>query len=197
MPGLCNLPIWMWVWHGDEFVPLRQVRRALSTWAKAALNPTWSAAQETARDVSRKLSAPGTRRSVRKRFRTEIEWQLGGEFDAESLREAARDAIEGEGGLRGPVGAQLDAERYGLLPTARVHALNRLADATDEQFEIARRTYRASKASYAAERPRFATDPDLGHLFAETSVDDEVNSACIDFVTVLGFVLLAEDVEHK
>src|SRR5205823_4957249 len=29
---LCNLPVYLWLFWGDEFAPLRQVRRAMNSW---------------------------------------------------------------------------------------------------------------------------------------------------------------------
>lgn len=168
----------------------RQVRRALATWSKAARDPSWSGAQQAARDVAAKVTLPGSRRAVQRRFRSEIELQLWTGFDAGRLRDAARDSIEGGAGPRGPMGAQLDADRYTFLVRARILAIENLDAATDADFEAVRVAYRATKAQYARERPGLAADPEIGHLFAPTTVEDEVNSACVDLVTLLGALML-------
>src|SRR5262245_40363698 len=36
MISLCNIPVGIWLWWGDRFVPLGQARRALRTWSGVA-----------------------------------------------------------------------------------------------------------------------------------------------------------------
>jgi len=187
--SLCNMPVWLWLWWGDPYVPLRQVRRALDTWAEARTNPSWSDALHVARAVVGKLAIAGTKRSVLRLFRQTIADQAAGAFDRDALRDAARDAIEGEARRRrGPIGAQLDASRYADLVAMRFEALDHLADLGDDVFESARLLLHHAKADYDQKRPAFEADADLGPLFAEATTSDEVNLACLDLVTALGAV---------
>ena len=189
IPSLCNMPVWLWVWWGDPYVPLRQVRRALDTWAEARTNPTWSDALSVARAVVGKLAIAGTKRSVLRLFRQAIADQAAGAFDRDALRDAAKDAIEGEARRRrGPIGAQLDASRYADLVAMRFEALDHRADLSDDVFESARMLLHDAKADYDRKRPAFEADPDLGPFFAETTTSDEINLACLDLVTALGAV---------
>jgi hypothetical protein len=186
---LCRIPVWLWLRWGDEHVPLRQVRRALQTWVESTSTPTWSASETAAKGVVSQLAAPGTRRSVRKRLQHAIASQAFGGFDQASLREAAQDSIDGTPPKpRGPEGARLDASQYAGLVGVRVAAIARLGATTEEEFLRARSIYRATKASYERERPRLALDTELGHLFERPTDDDEMNSACLDLITVLGIV---------
>jgi len=189
IPSLCNLPIWLWVWWGDSYVPLRQVRRALETWASARTRPSWSDALTVARAVVGKLAIAGTRRAVLRLFRQTIADQAAGAFDPDTLRAAAKDAIEGEARRRrGPIGAQLDAARYADLVAMRFEALDHLDGLSEDDFESARLLLHHTKADYERKRPTFEADPDLGHLFSDTTQSDEINLACLDLVTALGAV---------
>src|SRR5438067_1709419 len=48
---LCNIPVSIWLWWGDDYVPARQALRALSTWAGAKATTSWRRAQWTARQL--------------------------------------------------------------------------------------------------------------------------------------------------
>src|SRR5205809_339547 len=46
---LCNIPVFVWLWWGDSFIPLRQVRRALNTWSGANEHGrSWRTAEQAA-----------------------------------------------------------------------------------------------------------------------------------------------------
>ena len=34
---LCSIPVWLWLWWGDDYVPMRQVKTAMTTWALSGL----------------------------------------------------------------------------------------------------------------------------------------------------------------
>jgi hypothetical protein len=191
---LCNLPVWVWLRQQDEAVPLRQVRRALSTWVRHAAHPPWSATQTSAARVVGLISRPGTKRGVRKRLKTELASQAAGgleAFDRDSLIDAGREAVEAGRGPRGPSGAQLDARLLADQLEAQVIGAAHLEQTTDAEFIAARQVYRATKQGYAEEYERFATDPELGNLFEEPGFTSEIPAACRDLVLVLGAQRLA------
>src|SRR5206468_606477 len=54
IPSLARIPVGIWVYWGDGFVPVRQVRRAMLTWIgdpRSSLRK----ARETAKEVARQL----------------------------------------------------------------------------------------------------------------------------------------------
>jgi len=59
----------------------------------------------------------------------------------------------------------------------------------DRLYAKARHLYRSSRADYAARWATYARDPDLGHLHARPDLEEVVNNACGDLVTVLGHLL--------
>lgn len=184
--GLCHLPVWLWLRWGDDYVPLRQVRRALSTWRNFATNPSWAGAGRTASVVVAAISAPETRRSVRKRLREVVADQATGGFNRAELLRAARDAVDGKKSPRGPEAAPLDAQTYVRLVAARFDALGRLADVSDAEFDGAREAYRLGNAVYNREQADLAANHDTGHLFGVRGPEEEIRDACMDLVTLLG-----------
>ncbi len=182
----CRLPVWLWLRWGDEFVPLRQVRQALATWQSFVENPTWSGSEAASRAVVAALAAPGARRAVRTRLRGVVARQAFGDFDADELRTAAKDAMH-EGAVRDASRARLAAaDDYTDLVTARKAALDQLQQITEEEFTEARDVYRLAVVRYKADQPKLAKDPEIGSFYSPRTVEEEVNAACIDLITLVG-----------
>lgn len=197
-PPLCNIPVWLWLTWGDDYVPLRQARRALTTWAQAARYPAVGAAEATGRSVVRKTRAPGVTATARRRLRdTVAAGQAGQTLTWEALAFAAGPVIDlTQSGLpRGPAGARLTAAMYADQAMAKVEAASALLSPDAERrlpaalFEDARRRYVATRASYAAAWHRFAADPDLGALHPEPTLGEVVQTACADLLLLLGLEL--------
>lgn len=186
--ALCRGPVWLWLRWGDDYVPLRQVRRALRTWADFVRRPSWTDADRVARNVVALVAAPGVRRGVRRRLRQVIAEQASGSFQPGELLAAARDVIDiVPGGTRGPVAAPLSAARYAELVAIRNQAIERLPLTADEEYEAARVIYRAAGWLYEVDQPRLAKDADLGALFRPREAQVEIGQACVDLITILGF----------
>ena len=66
---LCNLPVALWLIWGDAYVPLRQVRRALATWADGWGLVSGSRADRTARDVLDQFDHPDAKSEDREAVR--------------------------------------------------------------------------------------------------------------------------------
>lgn len=193
---LANLPVWLWLRFGDEYVPLRQVRVALMTWRKAVVSTAWSRTDSSAAHVTQLLSAPGARQGRQRWLRTVLA-NVPGDLDVDlgELVEAARGVIDPErtGIPRGPVGAQLFPEGYSELVAARVEALNAISDLaprpfSDEEFVSARNAYRRATADYRRHVQQFRADPDIGKIFETRSPEQEINSACQNLSELLGLL---------
>lgn len=186
--ALCRVPVWLWLRWGDDYVPVRQVRRAMRTWSEFARRPSWTDADRVARDVVELVKAPGVRRGVRRRLRQVIAEQVGGGFREAELLSAARDVIDiAPGTTRGPAEAPLSAARYTALVANRNAAIDRLPATTDEEFEAARAIYRVVGSLYDRDQPSMVEDSDLGALFGPRDAAAEILFACSDLVTILGF----------
>jgi len=56
--GLYNVPVFVWLWWGDDYVPLRQVRCAMNTWGRSCLSTSIVADRRSARDFLRRMKLP-------------------------------------------------------------------------------------------------------------------------------------------
>ncbi len=196
--ALTKVPVFLWLQWGDDYVPLRQTRRALATWAEAARHPSIKATRAAARATTTALAHPAAGRSARQGFRETItRGQSGETVSRATLRAAARKALDplGSGRPRGSIGPQLTPEGYAdhvdlLVRAAGVLARDRKAASIPaEAFEQARSIYRSARASYARNWRRFATDPELGHLHTEPTDDEVVNAACRDLTELVALWL--------
>jgi hypothetical protein len=198
---LANVPVWIWLEYGDDYVPLRQVRRALKTWAVPARHPAASSADATARSLVDRLAHPNASRAARRRFRDVVaRGQAGEQVAYAEMVVAARPAIDpSETGPRGRHGVRLSPEIYasyidfvlaGADAVVEDRGGERLPDSVLRQ---ARTLYRESRASYTAHRVEYAADPDLGHLHADGSVEAVIQSACRDLILCVGVILVGSD----
>ena len=186
---LYNLPVWIWLRFGEEYVPTIQLRRALTSWGRDVTHEPFGPAERSAARVARRLSRKNSKRAVRKRLRQLLADLAAGEpVGRLDLLSAARDVMDPEGlGLaRGPLGAQLTPEAYIDLVYARLAAISAVRSMGGSEFEEVRRLYAAARAGYAAAQPGYARDPDLGSLYESPTIETEINSACADLVTVIG-----------
>jgi hypothetical protein len=191
---LYNVPVWLWLQMGDDHVPERQVRRALARWGHDVTHQAFGPAERAAAAVARKVAGPGSKRGVRKRLGGVLADIVSGyppEEDA-TLESAAREVIDPARtrNPRGPQGAPLSPQGYVGLVRARLAAIAQLAGIDGDAFRLAREFYRLASADYVAVQPTLSMDPDLGTWFDARTLEVEVDSACVDFMTILGLPLV-------
>lgn len=58
LASLANGVVWIWLWWGDEYVPFRQVPRALIPWRAAEQEPATVHVRKAAREVVSKIAHP-------------------------------------------------------------------------------------------------------------------------------------------
>lgn len=207
---LCNVPVWLWLYFGDDFVPLRQVRRALVTWQGRTINTSWQAAKRAAAQLL-DLAAVRARRSD---MRLLVERTASlirrsprqfDERDETELREilagmhgAGRSAI-----VRTLGGMEFEPDAYLTLLKARLGAAGALQDDSidDALFHWARFSNVMTKAEYQTHLARMTGRP--GAAFATVpSGEGTLSRACLDLVTLLGFGLdmpggaVAQSLDH-
>lgn len=199
IPAMCNIPVFIWLYWGDQYVPLRQVRRVLATWGKGVLSHSWSGARKNAREVLRKLNPPsrarGRRAFIEALTRTIYQLSSGGQpakIDWNALVAVVQRVlgVSTADQPRGPMGAPVTAQSVVLLTRARLEAIVHLKGIDDSSFEWARFMYHTLFGQYLRERPKLATDPALGHLFTAPTPSDVFSKACLDLVTLLGLARL-------
>lgn len=188
---LANIPVWMWLVWGDRYVPLRQVRQALSTWARQQ----W-ASEAKARRAARQLvddfdtREPRTRTDVialiteALRGMPEIHDDRFADMDA--LREQLERLGEGEALEMGGATFNLTPAGAAQLIFARLDALRHLTEFSDAAFHWARFVYNVGRADYGRRAPELAEHERFGHIFQDTSLGEMMNRACLDLVTTLG-----------
>ena len=197
--ALLNIPVWLWLYWGDQYVPLRQVRLALQTWGATALGSTWTASGTVASTIIGTVGHPKAKAKDRRLLREYVMRALyTGRFDADELLPLVARVVDplNGGHPRGPAGAQLTPEGLVDIFRARYTAIKRLAHAegphaiNDSLFHWARLVYLAGIQSYLADQPLLASDADLGSSFTRPDTNALVNQACLDLATVLGLALI-------
>lgn len=202
---LCNLPVFLWLWFGDEFVSTRQARRALMTWGGANRHSSsWRAARAAAVNIAGQFAHPDANERALERFITAIaRATYGAPFDAEAVLGAFRDVFDPHGENRsiGPPQVRFRPEYFVALVKARLAALEALRrdEVDDQAFEWARGEYQTTRREYEQLIPRIAEDPEAVQLFfrttpagvvvPDTTLDDVANHACADLLTLTGIYL--------
>lgn len=182
---LANVPVWIWLVRGDDWIPLRQVRRAMETWAEVSRPSPRHDYRAAATSLVATLARPDASQAA---CRTLVE----------ALVESARTR-RFEPGLLDPlltgvVGApdataQLDGPRTSRLLALGIEARLRFHEANDEAFRWAQAVYRYTRARYGQERATLAVDPRFGSLHADGGLEATVNEACQDLLRLIGFWL--------
>lgn len=195
---LCNVPVWAWLFFGDHFVPLRQVRRALRKWSETATSASKARGTPAARELVDSFAHPQASARSRKRLEDAVvSILLRGKFEPKMLLPHLRQVVDPlkTRQPRGPIGAQVSAEDLLDLFRVRYRAILRLKyldgepAIPDALFHWAHMFYLKGTHSYLLNQPTFARDPDLGHLFGRPDLDTIVNRAAIDLVSLLGLAL--------
>lgn len=202
---LCNIPIFLWLWFGDRYVPVRQARRALMTWGGANQHSSsWRSARMAAANLTSQFAHPDATESAIEKFTAVIARTIYGQpFDAEAVLATFRDVFDPHGAERaiGPPAVSFRPEYFVALVKARLAALTalRAGIVDDQSFYWARTEYQQSRRDYERLLPRIAEDPEAASIFFErtssgvvltdTTVDDIANSACVDLLTMIGIHL--------
>jgi hypothetical protein len=192
--SLARIPVCIWMYWGEEYVPLRQARLAIKTWLG---NPRVSLrkARETALEVLGQLDNPAATDAARRELIDTLTAVANtARLDRERLDQAVRRVFEpGYGELHRAVGhpdAPLTADAIVGLVMARVTAANLLLhDAvTDEDFLDARHAHLIGYADYAMQQRMLAAAAPPGTTSFYEPVDFEIaaNQCCANLLTVIG-----------
>jgi hypothetical protein len=199
---LCNVPVSLWLWWGDRYVPTRQARRAIETWADArSVASSWRAARGTAEELVGKLAhAEASERARELLIDVIARSAIGKRFQATEVLAAVRRVFDprGEGRAIGP--PEFTAEHFVALVEWQLAAIAGLRDGAldDEAYEWARTEYRTSRPEYDAMLPRIAADAEASDFFLSRTAagillpptfEEIVNQSCVDLLTLLGIYL--------
>lgn len=177
---LANLPVSLWLYFGDQYVGLPQVKRALMTWAGATHAKGYEDAGRLVAQFLRELPDLKVPRDRRRAVTTKLAGVLANpqrKGDGSKLR---RELIQ----LIRPAPARRNLKRHGQwenhvdLLFARLAGLQAVADGAlpDSRYYWARTMTQYGRTSWA----RSAGSPSPQELFS---------NACLDLVTTLGLSL--------
>ncbi len=186
--GLVQIPIGIWLYWGDEWVPLRQIRRAVVTFTGLYGPPhSWEKAQANARQVVRTLKKRDAPRVALDALREELtSGFFHGKLNADVLQPLVEKVLridERTGGWS-PFG--YDATEMVRWIRGSVAAIADLGSFSDGDFYEARERIRDGILSYATQWRYFAQDPDYGQMFQPLTMEILVNRAGQDLIFALG-----------
>lgn len=191
---LAQIPVFIWLYWGDAYVPLRQVRIALATWLGDP-RTNRRRADEIARLTLLQFDHPSATPAARKRLRAVVaEAAYTGRVDLQDLEDALREVFEpGFGPFHravGPADAPLTVESQIELTRARLAAVEKVASGafTDDDFRTARTVHLLTYSQYARQQPLLATQAPAGQddLYAPVTAERAANEACGNLLTALG-----------
>lgn len=206
--SLARIPVAIWMYWGEEWVPLRQARRALmrflgdpasKTYDQDAKRATKDRARSVAQAILGQLDNPAaTPRARRELLATVTDAAYTGDPDLERLERAYRDVFEPGAGLirkaTGHPAAPFTTESMIGLTEARLAAVEALTwgNVSDEALIQARDAHVFAYAEYAAkQRLLAATAPaGSGHLYEPVTAEDTLANCCGHLLTAIGLEIM-------
>jgi hypothetical protein len=203
--SLARIPVWMWMYWGDEYVPLRQARRALLTWIG---DPRLSRrqAKETAQAIFGQLDSLTAPSAARRELRTTLtEIAYTGHLDADRLERALFDVFEPDHQqiLRavGHPDAPLMVDSMIEVMKARLTAVALLREeqVTELAFYQARHAHAMAYAEYAARQPAFARSapPQIPDLYEPATAQTAFDGCCVHLLTAIGLQAMYPERQHS
>ena len=203
--SLARIPVAIWMYWGEEYVPLRQTRRALMTWLG---DPRISkhAAKDAAHAVLGQIDSPrATSQARRELLAVLTEANYTGRPDFPRIEQAIRAVFEpGTKQVRRVVGhpaAPMMTDSLIGVMKARLTAVTALKNGQvrDEALLQARDAHLFAYADYAAKQPLLAaaTPAKLPRLYEPVTAETALNQSCGHLLTAIGLELsYPEDAER-
>jgi hypothetical protein len=196
--SLARIPVGIWMYWGDEYVPVRQVRRAMNTWLgdpRASLRR----ARETAGEMARQLDNPAATLAARRELREALaHLAYTGRADFGRLERAVTGVFDaGFGTLRRAVGhppAPAVSDSVIMLLKARLRAIDLLktGKVSDEDFYAARHGHQVAYAEYAAQQRFLAVHAPVDNpaMYEPVTAENALNACCGHLLTTIGLASL-------
>ncbi len=209
--GLARIPVAIWMYWGEEYVPLRQARRALLRYlgdpasrhyerdaARASKERARAAAHAILGQLDNPRATPRARRELLAAV-TEAAWT--GRPDFQRLERAIRAVFEpGHAHIRRAIGhpsAPFTTEAMIGVTRARLEAVTALTagKVTDEALTRARDAHLFHYAEYVASQPFLAAA--APHLYAPVTAEDTLANCCGHLLSTIGLeIMCPEDAER-
>ena len=193
--ALVIIPVGIWLYWGDEWITLRQVRRALVTSIGLYGPPgSWERAQANAREVVGALRREDAPRDALSWLREELALALYNcKVDVSTIRPLVEDVLKSDtatGGW-GPFG--WDVNQVVDMLRVTVEGINHIGSATTRELTDARDRLRAAVLDYASSWKQLSRLPRYGHSFEQLTLDMLIERSCRDLVAQVGMEMLAKD----
>jgi hypothetical protein len=196
--SLARIPVGIWMYWGDDYVPLRQARRALLTWIGDP-RVSMRKARGTARAVLGQLDNPAARPAARRELLnvlTDIGYTAQPDF--ERLERAVFDVFEpGARQIRRAIGhpaAPLMADSIIAVTKARLTAVTHLrsSQVTDEALYQARHAHLMAYAEYAVRQPSLTAGAPPGNpdMYEPVTAEKALNDCCGHLLTTIGLEIM-------
>jgi hypothetical protein len=197
---LTATPVALWLYWGDTYVSLRQVKRALNTWIGAAEQRNETRSRRAARELIEQLATTDTRRTDRTRLERLLDEanRTGRVSDEAKLQEAIERVLDPNhtGRTHGPPGAQINPEVIVNATVLQSQGFLALAGqrVEDHIFEQARAELQLHLIGYIRDRPQLIKNADASvrHLFTTPLGQQVIPSACTDLIREIGHQLSEE-----
>jgi hypothetical protein len=207
--SLARIPVCIWMYWGEEYVPLRQAHRALlrhlgdpqagSRYARDAPRASKDRARAVAREVLSQMDNPqATPRARGELLEALTETAYTGRPDFERLERAVSAVFDaGTTQIRRAIGhpsAPVTTEALVTGVRARLTAIEALVtgQVTGETLTRARDAHLFAYADYIARYPILAAaaPPVVPQLYAPITADDTVSNCCRHLMLTLGMELM-------
>lgn len=195
--SLARIPVGIWMYWGEEYVPLRQARRALMT-RLGDPRASMRAAKEAARAILGQIDHPGATPQARRELLAVLtDASYTGQADFPHIREAIRAVFEpGSREIRRAIGhpaAPMMTETMIGVMKARLAAVSALmaGQVTDETLLQARDAHLFAYADYAAKQPFLAaaTPASVPPLYESVTAEIALNGCCGHLLGAIGLEL--------
>jgi hypothetical protein len=199
--SIARIPVGIWMYWGDQYVPVRQVRRAINTWVGDP-RVSMRRAKETAREILRQLDNPRATTAARRELLaalTHVAYTARPDYNR--LEHTIRDVFEpGSAQIRKAIGhpaAPLTADSIIELVKARLTAVRLLAtdQVDDGAFNRARQVHLMAYAEYAIQVPILttATPAQNPAMYEPVTAEAALNSCCGHLLTAIGMAAMHPD----
>jgi hypothetical protein len=196
--SLARIPVGIWMYWGDIYVPLHQARQALLTWIgtpRASQRGARETAQAVLGQLDNSAATPAARRELRNVL-TNIAYTR--KLDPDQLERAVFDVFEPSvGPVRRVVGhheAPLMADSVIDVMKARLTAVAHLMgdQVSDETFYQARRFHLVAYAEYAVKQPALARSGAVQNsgMYEAVTAERALNDCCVHLLTTIGLEIM-------
>ncbi len=184
---LANIPVWLWLRHGDDYVDTTQAHRAMETWAEKNVVGARSQVKRTAREL---VSDLGSERPPSNTLVDGLALILTGKNTTTAMITKAIDQsvrpelskLFAAPSLDRPID---DVEAYLRLLRWRIEGAQAFAPG---QSHVSAATPEMEQARFAYRASRFGYTTSLGRNLDQLEINDEVNNACLQFSAQFGIL---------